>query len=45
MVQVSYGTFGRSEAGSTDDWMKRIDYSDQSVFYYRRRNVKENNGT
>lgn len=42
IVEVSYGTFGRAEAGSLDGWMRVVDQSlpsghVQRVRYYRRR--------
>ena len=37
IVERSYGTFGRAEAGSCDPYMRLIDHSDSSIAFYRRR--------
>lgn len=39
IVEVSYGTFGRYEAGSTDPYMMVTDYSDGSSRTYKRRSI------
>lgn len=39
IVEVSFGTFGRSEAGSTDPYMNVTDRSDGSSRTYKRRDV------
>lgn len=35
IVEVSYGTMGRAEAGRGDPWMRRIDRSTRQVEYFR----------
>lgn len=35
MVEVSYGTFGRAEAGPGDPYERDIDHADGTVEYFR----------
>lgn len=40
IVEISFGTFGRSEAGSIDPYMNVTDHSDGTSRTYKRRNIE-----